>query len=139
MFDPNASIWYLSDGQYYWGPYSWVTVIQMPLCPQVSLIWAYGMNNWEPIDLVVQRVSANLYQQPPGVSPQKPPIAKLRFGRSMPPPKCSLDGCDGAEGFWYCQSCDGYYCGKHFSRKFLGVFLSKEKCPKCGSVDIEKV
>lgn len=43
MTDANAPIWYLGDGQNWWGPYTWNHLQANPPPPHLTHIWAQGM------------------------------------------------------------------------------------------------
>lgn len=61
MQNPNAPVWFLGDGQNWWGPFSWSYIQANPPAPQVTLVWAQGMAAAQPI--------AQFYQSMGGASP----------------------------------------------------------------------
>lgn len=70
-------------------------------------------------------------------SGQKSPKTRISFGQKHPKPPCAVSGCNGDTGFWHCNNCNKYSCGRHYSGGLLSLF-NQNKCPLCGSSDVEK-
>ena len=80
MVDPNAPIWYLSDGQCWWGPYTLAFMQTNPPPQNLTHIWAPGMPNWEPITRVLQVGGVTVQITGDSISVNIQPPGGLRFG-----------------------------------------------------------
>ena len=80
MVDPNAPIWYLSDGNFWWGPHTWAFMQSNPPPSHLTHIWAPGMADWEPITRVLQTGGLNVQVTGVAMSVNIQPPGNLRFG-----------------------------------------------------------